>query len=32
MFVPYLVWVSVASGLNYSVWKMNPDVKPLTSS
>ena len=32
MFVPYLVWVSVASGLNYSVWKMNSDVKPLTSS
>lgn len=29
MFVPYLVWVSVASALNYSVWTRNPDVMPL---
>lgn len=31
MFVPYLVWVSVASMLNYSVWQRNLDVKPLTA-
>ena len=24
LFVPYLVWVSIASALNYSVWKRNP--------
>ncbi len=32
MFVPYLIWVSVASALNFSVWQRNPDVKPITSS
>lgn len=32
MFVPYLVWVSVASALNYSVWQRNPDVQPLTQT
>jgi len=31
-FVPYLAWVSVASGLNYSVWMRNPDAVPLSSS
>lgn len=25
LFVPYLVWVSVASALNWSVWRRNPD-------
>ncbi|WP_135506146.1 tryptophan-rich sensory protein TspO [Roseovarius aestuariivivens] len=25
MFVPYLVWVSVAGALNYSVWQRNPN-------
>ena len=24
LFVPYLVWVTIASALNYSVWKRNP--------
>jgi len=24
MFVPYLVWVSVAGALNFSVWRRNP--------
>lgn len=24
LFVPYLVWVSIASYLNYTVWKLNP--------
>ena len=32
MFVPYLAWVSVASALNYSVWKRNPGVRPLTQT
>jgi translocator protein len=26
LFVPYLIWVSVAGALNYSVWRLNPDV------
>ena len=29
LFVPYLVWVSVAGALNWSVWRMNPSVEPL---
>ncbi len=24
LFVPYLVWVTVAGALNYTVWRMNP--------
>jgi translocator protein len=24
LFVPYLVWVTVAGALNYSVWRLNP--------
>ncbi len=26
LFVPYLVWVTIASALNAAVWRMNPDV------
>ena len=26
LFVPYLVWVSVAGALNFTVWRMNPAV------
>ncbi len=25
LFVPYLLWVSFAATLNYTIWKMNPD-------
>ena len=28
-FVPYLLWVSVAAALNFTVWRMNPGVAPL---
>ncbi|MFP7672401.1 TspO/MBR family protein [Marivita sp. S0852] len=24
MFVPYLIWVSIAAALNWSVWRLNP--------
>jgi len=24
LLIPYLLWVSFASGLNYSVWQLNP--------
>jgi tryptophan-rich sensory protein len=26
MFVPYLVWVSIAASLNYWIWRNNDDV------
>lgn len=28
LFVPYLIWVSVAGALNYSVWQLNKDASP----
>ena len=28
-FVPYLIWVSIAGALNFTVWRLNPDEKPL---
>ena len=28
-FMPYLIWVSVAAALNFSVWRMNPRVEPI---
>ena len=27
MMVPYLVWVTVAGALNWSVWRLNPGVQ-----
>ncbi|MEM6824267.1 MAG: TspO/MBR family protein [Pseudomonadota bacterium] len=32
LFVPYLAWVTVAGALNWSVWKLNPNVPPLNLS
>ena len=28
LFVPYLLWVTVAGALNYSVWRLNPEPQP----
>lgn len=28
MFLPYLVWVTIAAALNWRVWRMNPDLAP----
>ncbi|NJO37506.1 MAG: tryptophan-rich sensory protein, partial [Rhizobiales bacterium] len=25
LFLPYLLWVSIAAALNLTVWRMNPD-------
>lgn len=30
MFVPYVIWVTVAGALNFSVWRLNPGEKPVT--
>ncbi|MEM7746061.1 MAG: TspO/MBR family protein [Pseudomonadota bacterium] len=29
LFVPYIVWCTVAAALNIAMWRLNPDVKPL---
>ncbi|NNL19685.1 MAG: tryptophan-rich sensory protein [Boseongicola sp.] len=29
LFAPYLMWVSAAGALNYSVWQLNKDVAPV---
>lgn len=31
-FLPYLVWVTVAAALNWTMWRLNPDVEPLNLS
>ncbi|MEM7470421.1 MAG: TspO/MBR family protein [Pseudomonadota bacterium] len=31
-FVPYLIWVTVAAALNFTVWRMNKDVPPIDPS
>jgi len=31
-FLPYMLWVTVAAALNYSVARLNPDQKPLDTS
>ncbi len=31
-FVPFLIWVTVAAALNYTVWQMNPNEAPLDTS
>lgn len=30
LFVPYLLWVTVAGALNWSVWRLNPNVEPIS--
>ncbi|MEM9708938.1 MAG: TspO/MBR family protein [Pseudomonadota bacterium] len=32
LFVPYIIWVTIAAALNFTVWRMNPDVEPLGAS
>lgn len=27
LFVPYVIWVTVAGALNWSVWRLNPEVR-----
>jgi len=31
-FVPYLIWVTVAAALNFTVWRMNPNEAPIVPS
>ncbi|MBU2533554.1 MAG: tryptophan-rich sensory protein [Alphaproteobacteria bacterium] len=28
LFIPYILWVSFAAALNYTVWQMNPETVP----
>lgn len=30
LFVPYLIWVTVAGALNWSVWRLNPGIEPVS--
>ena len=30
--LPYLIWVTIAFALNYKVWRLNPDQKPIVPS
>ncbi|MEM7056007.1 MAG: TspO/MBR family protein [Pseudomonadota bacterium] len=29
LFVPYLIWCTIATALNVAMWRMNPDVEPV---
>lgn len=29
LFVPYLIWCTVAAALNIAMWRRNPDIQPL---
>lgn len=29
MFVPYLIWCTIASALNVAMWRRNPDIEPV---
>lgn len=31
LFLPYLLWVTVAAALNLAVWRLNPGVEPIQS-
>ncbi len=31
MFVPYLAWLTIAAGLNWQVWRLNPEIVPIKS-
>lgn len=30
--LPYMIWVTIAGALNFTVWRLNPDSKPLDLS
>jgi len=30
LFVPYLIWVTVAGALNFAVWRLNPEEAALS--
>jgi tryptophan-rich sensory protein len=32
MLVPYLVWVTIAAALNFSVWRRNPQLQPVPAA
>lgn len=32
MLLPYLVWVTIAAALNFSVWRRNPQLRPVPAA